>query len=159
MGKDRQATEGGWPVLGSLDLAAALLLGGAGLGKAWAPDPAAAMLRRALPAGLRSLARPDLVRSAGLGEVAVAGTSVLVGGRWALGLLASAYLAFLALSARLAAAKSSASCGCFGRADSPVGAGHVVLNTVASASAIAGVVRPPGAWGGWFDGAALPGVV
>src|SRR6185312_1253731 len=42
----------GWPVLGSLvgsiGLAAALLLGGAGVGKLRAPQPAATMLRRAL---------------------------------------------------------------------------------------------------------------
>ena len=144
---------------GSLALAAALLLIGAGVGKVRAPQPAAAMLRRALPGGLRTIARPALVRVAGLGEVAVGAATVLTGSRWALGLLAAAYLAFLALSLRLAAAGSGAPCGCFGRADAPVGAGHVVLNVVAVAAAIIGFVRPPGAWGGRFDGAVLPGVV
>jgi len=144
---------------GSLALAAALLLVGAGVGKVRAPQPAAAMLRRALPGGLRPLARPALVRAAGLGEVAIGGAAVLLGNRWTLALLAATYLAFLALSLRLATTGSGAPCGCFGRADAPVGAGHVVLNAVAVAAAAVGVAQPPGAWGGRFDGAALPGVV
>jgi len=146
-------------LVGSVGLAAALLLGGAAVGKLRAPQPAATMLRRALPGGLRFLARPAAVRGAGLGELAVAAAAVLTGSRWALALLAAAYLGFLALSVRLAATPSSASCGCFGRADGPVGAGHVVLNLAATAAAVTGVVRPPGAGGGWFDRAALPAVV
>ena len=146
-------------MLGSISLAAALLLGGAGLGKLRSPRPAAAMLRRALPGGLRSLARPQLVRVAGAGELAVAVAVVLTGGRPALALLAAAYLCFLAISVRLATAGAATSCGCFGHADSPVGRGHVLLNLVAAGVAVAAAVRPTGAWGGWIAGSALPGVV
>jgi hypothetical protein len=146
-------------VLGSFCLAAALLLGGAGIGKLAAPQPAAAMLRQGLPHRLRRLARADLVRLAGAAELAVAVAVVLTGNRLTLVLLAAAYLAFLTLSARLAAAKATGSCGCFGRVDSPVGAGHLVLNLAAGAAAVAAAFRPPGAWGGLLDGAVLPGVV
>jgi hypothetical protein len=163
MGKDRQQAEGRSGMLGSscasVALAAALLLAGAGVAKLRAPHPAAAMLRRALPGPLRTFARPAVVRLAGLGELAVALAAVLTGGRVALALLAAAYAAFLVLSIRLATAPTATSCGCFGQADSPVGAGHVVLNLVALGSALVGAVRPPGAWLGRFDGAALTGVV
>ncbi len=146
-------------MVGSLCLAAALLLGGAGLGKLRTPQPAAAMLRRAVPAGLRPLARAGVVRAVGVGELAVGVAAVLTGDRSALVLLAVAYLAFLGLAVRLLSAPTPASCGCFGRVDSPVGVGHVVLNLVAAGAAVAGAVRPVGSWGGLLDGAALPGVV
>lgn len=146
-------------MLGSLDLAAALLIGAAGLGKLRAPEPAVAMLRQAVPRALRSLPSAGAVRLAAVGEVGVGAAAVLTGGRPALALLAAAYVAFLAVSLRLAAADRSTSCGCFGRADSPVGLAHVVLNLVAAAVCVAGVFRPPGAWGGLLDGDVLPGVV
>lgn len=146
-------------MLGTLDLAAALLLAAAGLGKLRGPQPAAAMLRRALPRPLRAAARADLVRLAGLAELAVGSAVVLLGDRAALALLALAYLAFLAVAARLVRAGGSTSCGCFGRADSPVGAAHLVLNAVAAALAVAGTVRPAGRWGGLFDGDVLAGAV
>src|SRR5436305_1101085 len=50
----RSGNEGGWRMLGSLDLAAALLIGAAGLGKLRAPQPAVAILRQAVPRALRA---------------------------------------------------------------------------------------------------------
>ena len=147
------------PVLGSLDLAAALLVLAAGAGKLRAPAPATAMLRRALPGRLRFAARPGAVRVAGLVEFAVAGAVVLSGTRVALALLAAAYLGFLAISIRAVAAGASTSCGCFGRSDTPVGTAHLVLNGLALAVVLAGVARPPGAWGGLLHHAALPGAI
>ena len=146
-------------MLGSLSLAAALLLAGAGAAKLGSPQPAVAMLRRGLPTGLRFLARALLVRAAGLGELAVGSAVVLTGSRLALVLLALAYLVFLALALRLTAAWSPTSCGCFGRTDSPVGAGHVLLDALAAAAATGAAVQPPGPLGGWAGHAALPAAV
>src|SRR2546423_7311977 len=98
----RSGNEGGWRMLGSLDLAAALLIGAAGLGKLRAPEPAVAMLRQAVPRALRSLPSAGAVRLAAVGEVGVGAAAVLTGGRPALALLAPAYVAFLAVSLRLA---------------------------------------------------------
>ena len=146
-------------MLGPLDLAAALLITAAGAGKLRAPHPAVAMLRRALPAALRPLARTGVVRLAAVGEVVIGVAVVATGGRPALALLAAAYLAFLAVSVRLASGGRPTSCGCFGQTDSPVGPAHVAVNTSAAAASIAGVVRPPGPWGGVFEEEVLPGVV
>lgn len=146
-------------MIGALDLAAAALLAAAGLGKLRSPAVAGTMLRRALPAALRPLARPATVRLAGLAELAVGAAVVLTGARAALALLAAAYLVFAAVTVRLIASGQRASCGCFGRADAPVGTAHLVLNAAAAAVALAGVVRPPGRWGGAFGADVLPGLI
>ena len=146
-------------MLGSLDLAAALLLGAAGVGKLRSPVPAVATLRRAVPRRMRAVAAPGTVRFAGAAELAVAAGVALDGGRAALLLLAAAYVVFLAVSARLARAGSSTSCGCFGASDSPIGTAHLVLNAVAAGVAVGGIVRPAGPWGGLARGDALPAAV
>jgi hypothetical protein len=146
-------------MIGALDLAAAALLIAAGAGKVGAPAPATAMLRRALPAPLRRLAAATAVRLAGLAEVAVGVAVVLTGARAALLLLAAAYAAFAAVAVRLVKARQRTSCGCFGRADAPVGPEHLVLNAAGVAVAVAGAVRPPGRWGGAFAGDVLPGLL
>lgn len=140
-------------------LAAALLLVAAGAAKVRAPGAAAAMLRRAAPWLPRVLRQPAAVRLGGAAEAAVGAAAVVTGGRIALVLLAACYAAFAAVALRLIAVGAGASCGCFGGADSPAGPAHVVLDVLATAAAVAGVVAPPGLFGGRFDGAVLPGLI
>jgi hypothetical protein len=146
-------------VIGSVELAAALLLAGAGVAKLRAPDQAAAMLRRAWWTRMRGGTSLVLVRAAGAVEFVVGAASIATGGRIAAGLLGCCYLAFLIVAGRLLRRGQRASCGCFGSTDSPVGAGHLVVNLVAVAVACAALVRPPGAVGGLFAGDALTGAV
>jgi hypothetical protein len=150
--------EGG-AVIGSVQLAAALLLAGAGAAKLFAPVPAAAMLRTAWSTKLRADRARALVRIGGVVEVAVGAAVVATGSRVAAALLGCCYLAFLILALRLVHRGQRASCGCFGATDSPVGAGHLVVNLLAVAAAIAAVVRPPGPVGGVFDDDLLTGIV
>jgi hypothetical protein len=146
-------------MIGSIDLAAALLLLAAGLGKLRAPQPAATMLGRALPALRNRPGLPAAVRAAGLAEATLGAAVVVTGQRPAIALLAGAYAIFAVVAIRLTTLGQRESCGCFGRADSPVGLPHVVLDLVGLGAALAGVVRPPGPVGGLFDGATLPGLV
>lgn len=135
-------------MVGSLDLAAALLLAGAGLAKLVHPQPAATMLGRVWPRvrGFGPLAAA--VRMIGAGEAGIAAAAIGVGDRLTAVLLGCCYLAFAAVSMRLLGRGQPASCGCFGRADSPVGAAHLALNVVCVGVAVAGVVRPAGPFGG-----------
>lgn len=141
---------------GSLELAAALLLLGAGVAKIVSPGPARLMLRSIWS---RS-PTPELpVRVAGAAEIIIGLAVVLTGDRVSAIALASCYLAFDAVTVRLIRRRQHTRCGCFGRADSPVGIAHLVLNTACVGVAAAAAVRPPGALGGLFDGPALAGVV
>jgi hypothetical protein len=135
-------------VLGSLGLAAALLLCAAGLAKLRTPEPAAAMLRRALPSAQRGLATSATIRLAAAAEVAVACVVVVDGGRLTHALLAGCYLTFAVVALRLALLPQRASCGCFGATDSPVGSAHVVLDVAATAIGAADALNPPGRLGG-----------
>jgi hypothetical protein len=146
-------------LIGSLQLAAALLLAGAGAAKLRAPEQAAAMLRQAGWATLRVAAARQLVRAAGAVELAVGVAVVVTGSRLADVQLGVCYLAFLAVAGRLLRGGERASCGCFGATDSPVGIGHLVVNVAAVGVAVAGIVRAPGPVGGLFDGDVLTGVV
>jgi hypothetical protein len=146
-------------MIGSLNLAAALLLAGAGVAKLTTPGPAVAMLRRAwrrLPA---RAARPGSMRFAGAAELAVALAVVAAGGRWPAVLLAAAYAVFTGVALRLLRRGSRTSCGCFGRTDSPVGLPHVVVDVSATALAVAAAVRPPGPVGGLFHDGATRGIL
>ena len=141
-------------MIGPLELAAALLLGAAGVAKLITPGPAVLMLRRAW--------RPMphvVVRIAAAVEVAVALTALALGDRWSALGLGACYLAFAVVSARLLQRREHASCGCFGRADSPVGGVHLVLNAAAAGIAAAAALRPPGRFDGLLDGTLLHGVV
>ena len=146
-------------MLGSIELAAALLLLAAGVAKVRSPDAAATMLRRAAPRLPAALRQPSAVRIGGVLEAAIATAVVLTGTRAAAALLAGCYAVFAVVSIRLTVLGQRASCGCFGRTDSPVGAAHVVLNVLALAVAAAGVVRPTGPVAGLFDGALLAGLI
>jgi hypothetical protein len=146
-------------MMGSLSLAAALLLGGAGFAKLATPGPAATMLRR----GWRRLpaqgALSGLMRSAGVVEIAVAVAVVVDGGRWTAVLLAAAYAIFTVVALRLLRTGPRTSCGCFGRADSPIGIPHLVVDIAAVAVAVASLIRPPGRVGGLLDDGALSAVI
>ena len=146
-------------MIGSVLLAAALLLVGAGAAKLRAPEQAARMLRRAWWTRLRPGAARVLVRAGGVGELAVGLAVIVMGGRVAAALLGCCYLAFLAVATRLLGRGQRASCGCFGATDSPVGVGHVLVNAVAVGVAGVALARPPGPLGGLFAGDALAGVV
>jgi hypothetical protein len=148
---DRRA-RGGLTVIGALSAAAAILLAVSGLAKLRAPAPAAAMLATLLPRARRRRKLLEAgVRGGGLVEFAAGVLMVAVGGRLPAALLATGYLVFTAVALRLAASGQRTSCGCFGRADSPVGAAHIVLDTVCLAVAVAAVVRPVAAGGGLLD--------
>lgn len=146
-------------MIGSLVLAAAFLLAGAGLAKAFAPDAAVTMLRSGWPA-LRRVPRLGVaVRAGGVTEAAVGGAVASVGGAVPVALLGAGYLAFAVVTIRLVSRGQRSSCGCFGRADSPVGPAHLVLNVACVGIAVAGTIRPPGPLGSLADGPALPAVV
>ena len=146
-------------MIGSLVLAAALLLAGAGLAKLVTPAPAVAMLRRGWPRLPARGKQPALMRLAGAGEVAVAVWLVADGGRGPATLLALAYLLFTVVALRLLRRGAGTSCGCFGRADSPIGRPHVIVDLAAVGVAVAAVIRPPGPVGGRFADGALTGLV
>lgn len=143
-------------MIGSLAVAAALLLGAAGLAKIVAPGPAAAMLRRAWP---RMRAPVLTVRVAAALEIGVALAVLARGDRGSAVALGCCYLAFAALTVRLVATRERASCGCFGGAASPVGAEHLVLNLVCVGVAVAALLRPAGPLGGLLDGGVLRAAV
>lgn len=146
-------------MIGSVQLAAALLLAGAGVAKLFAPDQAAAMLRKASWTGLRAGTSRVVVRTAGVVEIGVGAAVTATGGRIAAVLLGCCYLAFLIVAGRLLRGGQRTSCGCFGATDSPVGVGHLLVNVVAVGIAIAAAIRPPGAIGGLFDDHLPTGVI
>lgn len=145
-------------MIGSVQLAAALLLAGAGVAKLRAPDQAAAMLRRAWRTRLNRRPARVLVRTGGLVELAAGAAVIAIGDRAAAALLGCCYLAFLLVAAQLVRRGQRTSCGCFGATESPVGLGHLVVNLAGIGIAIAATVRPPGAVGGLLHHGALTGV-
>jgi hypothetical protein len=146
-------------MIGSLGLAAAVLLIAAGASKLVAPAPAAAMLRRAWPRLPRVRAVPAAVRVGGLAEVAIGLAMLAVGDRVAAVLLGGCYLVFTAVSVRLIRTGKGGSCGCFGRADSPISSAHVVLNLACVGAATVAAIRPRGRLGGLFEDGTLLGVI
>ena len=119
-------------------LASALLLVVAGVAKVRDPLPLVRALRSArLPApvvGVRLLAAAE----AGLG-----GAAVLLGGRLSAALVALSYAAFTGFVLLVRHRGGVlASCGCFGRTDTPATTGHLVT-TGALALVAAGVATAP----------------
>jgi hypothetical protein len=141
-------------MIGALCAAAAVLLLWSGLAKLARPAATARLLVDML--GRPAYGWHATARLIGLGEVTVGGAVLVAGGRVACAALAACYLVFTAVAVRLAGDARPASCGCFGRADTPTGRIHVVVDALACAVGIAGVVAPPGPWGG-FTG--QPGIV
>lgn len=142
-------------MIGVLGAAAALLLAGAGIGKLLAPDAAARMLVRAWPGGLSARSARGVrhwsgpaVRAAGIAEVLVAAAFLARGGSVAAALLAGCYLMFGVVTVQLMRSGERTSCGCFGRAESPVGRAHLAVNVACCAVALAAVAQPVAPLGG-----------
>ena len=134
-------------MIGALCAAAAVLLAWSGLGKLRHPGPTARMLVGLL--GRRLPGRGLTVRTIGALELTI-GVAVLVsGGRTAAAALATAYLVFTAVAARLATRGRRAPCGCFGATEAPTGLSHLVVDALALAAAVAGTIWPSGALGGY----------
>ena len=130
-----------WDLLAGPFLAAGGLLVVAGLPKLRDPLPLVRALRTTgLPAP------GPLVRLLALAEVALGVTAVVAPGRGTAALVAVAYAGFTAFVA-LAVRRGGvlASCGCFGRPDTPPTRAHLVLTAGATATAAALAVSPPGA--------------
>jgi hypothetical protein len=133
-------------VIAALVLVGALLLVWAGAAKAARPDGTARALRAA---GLPS--RPVLVRALATFEAAVGLAAVIAGGFAVDAVMAGSYAAlavFVWLALRRRWALSS--CGCFGVADAPPTASHVVVSaTLAIAAAVAAASGTGRAWVGF----------
>ena len=121
-------------------LAAAVLLVAAGAAKLVDPLPLVRALRSArLPGGA------TLVRALALGEVVLGLAAVLVGSRLtAIGVALSyaGFTGFVLLARRRGGVL--ASCGCFGKADTPPTTTHVVTTGALAVVAAAVAVRPLG---------------
>jgi hypothetical protein len=151
--------ERGERMVGSLVLAAALLVAAAGAAKLVGPEPAAVMLRRGWPALRHSIGLASVVRVAGLTELVIALAVIGVGGRIPVAVLAGCYAVFALVAVRVARLGQQASCGCFGRTESPVGTAHIVLNVICVAVCLAGILRPAGPLGGLFADHSMQGLV
>jgi hypothetical protein len=122
-------------------LASVLLLLVAGVAKVRDPLPLVRALRSSrLPAPVAG------VRLVAAAEVAVGLVALLLGGRTPAVLVATSYAAFtgFVLLARVRGGVL-ASCGCFGRADTPATPVHVVVTAVLSLVAAGVAVAPVGA--------------
>lgn len=121
-------------------LAAALLLVVAGAAKVRDPLPLVRALRSArLPAPVAG------VRLLAAAEVALGLAAVLAGGRTTAALVAASYAVFTGF-VLLARRRGGvlASCGCFGRADTPATTGHVLVTGVLALLAAVVAVAPIG---------------
>ena len=121
-------------------LASAALLVAAGVGKLVDPLPLVRALRSAHLPGSAALVRVLAAAEALLGLAAVVtgsrATAVLVAGSYA------AFTAFVLLARRRGGVL--ASCGCFGKADTPPTTTHVAVTAALAAVAAAVAVRPLG---------------
>jgi hypothetical protein len=118
----------------------ALLLILAGVAKALRPLPTVRALRSVqLPSSKLA------VRLLGAGEAVLAVVALVTAGPIAAALVALSYASFAAfvLYAR-ARGGTISSCGCFGKADSPPTAAHIVVNLAAAATAAAAAIWPAG---------------
>jgi len=134
-----------WDLAAGPFLAAAALLVVAGVPKVVDPVP----LVRALRAARMPVPRL-LVRAFALAEVAIGLWAVVAPGRVGSGLVAAAYLVFTLFVARvLARGGVLASCGCFGKADTPATRTHLVLTAAAGLVALwATIDAPRDVWSG-----------
>ena len=126
---------------GPLFIAAALVVV-AGIPKVTDPgDTTRAMRSVGLPSS------DNLVRALAIAEIAIGLSVIVFGGRLAAGLLALLYLGFAGfIVLAMTRGGSVASCGCFGKADTPPTHAHLVLDLAAAAVAIAAVASPPPAF-------------
>ncbi len=120
-----------------LTVAAVLVV--AGLAKLRAPGRAVGALKEAgLPGGR------FVIAFVAVAELATGITCLLVPSRGVAAVLALAYLAFAAFTARLIrVGHGGGSCGCFGEGAAPAHARHVALNLIAAALGGLAVLSPP----------------
>lgn len=136
-------------MIGFLAAAAAVLLVVSGLAKARGPMYGLPTVLTVLPAlRVRRRLAVAAVRGMGVAELVVGAVVLTVGGRIAGGALAVVYAGFAAVAVVLLARGQRGSCGCFGRVESPLGLGHLLLDLTAAASAAVTVAAPVGAFGG-----------
>lgn len=112
-------------MVGTFHLLAGVIVVG-GLAKVAAPDAFARLARSPRP----------VARLVGLGEVALGGAAILVGGPLAAAAVAFAYAAFTVVIV-VAKRAGSPSCGCFGAVAAPPHPLHIVLNALSCVIAIA----------------------
>jgi hypothetical protein len=113
-------------------LAATALLGLAGITKAWRPADTLNALRVA-----RFPVSQAAVRVGAVAELAVAVAALAVPGPVTGGLVAAAYAVFAVfIVVALRRGWPLASCGCFGRPDTPPTVAHAVLDVGAAAAAV-----------------------
>lgn len=128
------------PAVGPFTIAAALLVLG-GVAKALRPGDTATALR-----GIGLPGSRVIVRVGGAAEVALGAVAIIVGGLVPAVLVGLSYLAFAAfVVVALVRRAPIATCGCFGRADTPPSLVHVGVNVAAVAAAVAFAVHPDGA--------------
>jgi hypothetical protein len=118
----------------------ALLLILAGAAKALRPLPTVRALRSVqLPSSILA------VRLLGAGEAVLAVLALVTAGPIAAALVAISYASFAAFVFYARARGGTiSSCGCFGKADSPPTAAHIVVNLAAAVTAAAAAVWPAG---------------
>ena len=117
---------------------AALLLAAGGVAKAIAPrDTANALRALGLPGA------PAIVRVGGVAEAAIGAYAIVTADRIAAALVALSYVAFAGFVA-LALRRDApiATCGCFGKADTPPSVVHLVVNLGAAAAALVVAIDP-----------------
>jgi hypothetical protein len=133
---------------------AALLLVAGGIAKAVAPrDTANALRQIGLPGAL------PLVRLGGVAEAAIGVVAIATADRIAASLVAASYLAFAGFVAvALHRGTPIATCGCFGRADTPPSVVHLAVNVAAAAAALAVIVDPGDGFGDVVGAQPLAGV-
>jgi hypothetical protein len=110
----------------------AVVLAVGGISKLGAPDASGASLR-----SLGIPASPTLVRFLAFCEIAIAVIALVVGGTLGALAVTFAFVAFTLMMYLLVRKGSSASCGCFGQADTPPSSLHVVANAICAALAAA----------------------
>jgi methylamine utilization protein MauE len=117
---------------------AALLLVVGGIAKVFAPaDTANALRAVGVPAP------PMLVRIGGAAEAVIGGLAIATADRAAALLVAVSYLAFAGfVGVALRRGSPIATCGCFGKADTPPSLVHLFVNVGAAAAALAIAVDP-----------------
>jgi hypothetical protein len=139
-------------MVGFLAAAAAALLVVSGAAKVRAPQFGIAAVRALVPC--RSTTAYRLVRLTGAGESAVGIAFLARGGLAAAAALAASY-ALLTVVAGVLFVRGDVSCGCFGRPESRIGGGHLLLDAVALLAALGSAAAPVGPIGGALRGGAV----
>ncbi len=110
---------------------AALVIAVGGAAKLLAPEPTAMAL-----AALGGPSSPVVPRLMGAAELALGAVAIAIGGRPVAVVVAVAYLAFAAFVLLARRHGGVASCGCFGRSDTPPSLIHVAVNLAGAGVAI-----------------------